>query len=79
MDDPCETRFFKNFPSFAFKALAEILGIGVTGYTSTPYVFQRGRLPVDYARTTRGSDRSAGPVVTADDTGVRAPVGPRGG
>lgn len=48
-----ETRFFKNFPSFACKALAETLWIGDGAHTSTPYVFVTGGLRVDYLCTTR--------------------------
>ncbi len=49
-----ETRFFKNFPSFACKALAESLGSGFSAHTSKPYVFGPGGLRVDYLRATRG-------------------------
>jgi hypothetical protein len=49
-----ETRFFGNFPSFAFKALAKILGRGFQLHTSKTYATDPGSLRVNYLRTTRG-------------------------
>jgi hypothetical protein len=48
-----ETRFFGNFPSFAFKALAKILGRGFQLHTSKTYATDPAGLDQNYLRTTR--------------------------
>lgn len=65
-----ETRFFKNFPSFACKALAETLWIGDGAHTSTPYVFVTGGLRVDYLCTTRHYYASARPPTRNRRSGI---------
>ncbi len=65
-----ETRFFKNFPSFACKALAETLWIGIGAHTSTPYVFVLDGLRVDYLCTTRHYCAAARPPTRNRRSGV---------
>lgn len=67
-----ETRFFKDFPSFTFKALAKILLIGFRPHTSTPYVSIPAYLRADYLGTTRAHYAQV-PLPTRDGGRSRLP------